>query len=276
MSNIDHIMPQPHVIPILWGHDYAQNPTTVGNIQKMVSDLVTGRFMNVMAQYGVRRGTVNAPIVIDDLNPPETVVYYNKLNTLQDDITPNLIKWIEAGLVPAPQSNADINTLYLILPPPETTLETYDGATDPIGNGVQGFHNEGVTKPGGPPTYFWSIVKTNFNNSGPISSLTWVADGVAPTICHELAEQFVDRNGTYKEIGDPCANNAEQYLGWSIQQFYSVWDGNECVNADEPVSVRSFLKAIGLNPSSGLRALGASPVNVDCIALTMQSFYTPT
>jgi hypothetical protein len=277
MTNLNHIMPKPLVIPILWGHDYAENPGTVSNVQKMISDFVTGPFMNVMVQYGVRRGTVHEAIVIDDENPPKTVVYYDANNNLQDDITKKLVKWIAAGLVPAPQSKTDINTLYLILPPPESTFETYNSTPkqpDPIGNGLQGYHNAGATNPGPPPTYFWGIVKTNFNNSGPLSSLTWVSQGVAPTICHELAEQIVDRNGTYREIGDPCLNNSVQYRGWNIQQFYSVWDGNTCINPDNPVSVRRFLQAIGFDLKNGLRSLGVPTINIDYLALKMQSFET--
>jgi hypothetical protein len=273
MTNIDHVMPQPVVIPIMWGHTYSKNPATVQNVQKMLSDLVTGTYMNVMAQYGVRRGTVHTAIVIDDQSPPQKIVYYNANNVLQDDITQSLVKWINAGLVPAPQSASDVNTLYMIFPPPESTFETYDGASDPIGNGVQGYHNTGVTIVPAPPTYYWAIVKTNFNNSGPVSSLTWVANGVSPNVCHELAEQFVDRNGTYKEIGDPCNNNSAQYRGWSIQQLYSVWAGNACANADAPVSVKRYLKAIGANPH-GLRSLGVSKIDVNYIAVMMTLFET--
>jgi hypothetical protein len=76
-----------------------------------------------------------------------------------------------------------------------------NGASDPIGNGAQAWHNEGVTSPGPPPIYYWAIVN-NFVRK----------------ICHELAEQFVDRNGTFKEIGDPCNNVGDTYRGWSVQK----------------------------------------------------------
>ncbi len=49
-----------------------------------------------------------------------------------------LVSWINAGQVPPPPPSQ--------APPP--------------GNGVQGFHNLGVTKPPAPPTYYWAIVKT--------------------------------------------------------------------------------------------------------------------
>jgi hypothetical protein len=278
MINADHVMAVPRVVPILWGQVYADNPTAVKIISDLLSDLVTGPFMNGMAQYGVRRGTVQAPIVIKDRNPPKNIVYFDVNNRLQDDITKQLNVWIAAGLVPAPPSPNDTNQLYLIIPSPSSAFQTFNGAPsatspgDPTGLGVQGYHNEGVTNPGSPPTIYWAIVQTNFVNSwsnGPISSKNFVSLGVAPTIAHELAEQFVDRNGTYQEIGDKCNNNSVEYRGWSIQQYLSVWDGNGCINGDSPVSVRAFMKAIGRDPSKGLRALDAAKINLSFIATSM-------
>src|ERR1022692_4944690 len=146
MPDLSHVMPNPIVVPILWGHDYVANPTTTQYIEQMINDRVTGPFMNGMAQYGVRRGSVAKPVVIDDTNPPATIVYTNTSNQLVDQITQKLVGWIQQGLVPPPPSSA-LNQMYLIIPPSETTPETYNGAGDPIGNGVQGWHNEGNTKP---------------------------------------------------------------------------------------------------------------------------------
>ena len=173
MPDLSHVMPNPRVVPILWGHDYVAYPTTSKYIEQLVSDLVKGPFMDGLAQYGVRRGSVVTPIIIDDQHPPSTITYYDTNNHLVDQITTQLIAWIHAGLVPAPPSNSDINQVYLIIPPPETTPQTYNGAGDPIGNGIQGWHNEGVTNPSPPPTYYWAIVKTNDCGS-PSTGITFV------------------------------------------------------------------------------------------------------
>jgi hypothetical protein len=58
MPDLSHVMPNPRVIPILWGHGYVANPATTKLIVQMISDLVTGPFMNGMAQYGIGRGSV--------------------------------------------------------------------------------------------------------------------------------------------------------------------------------------------------------------------------
>jgi hypothetical protein len=231
MPDSSHIMPNPIVVPILWGHDYVAYPQTAKLVEQMISDLVTGPFMNGLAQYGIRRGSTAKAVIIDDTNPPATVTYYDRNNELQDDITKALIGWIKAGLVPAPPSNLDINWMYLIIPPSETTPQTYNNAGDPIGNGIQGWHNEGVTNPGPPPTYYWAIVKTNDCGS-PSAGVTFV-NNFAQKVAHELVEQFADRNGTFEELGDPCLNSGDSYRGWQIQKYWSDWD-NGCIRGDQP------------------------------------------
>lgn len=268
MANISHIMPKPLAVPIFWGHDYVANPTTANNLRQMLSDLVTGPFTNGLAQYGVQRGSMTAPIIIDDRNPPSTITYTDSNNQLKDEITKQLIKWINAGTVPPPPSPTDINQLYLIIPPPETTPQLFNSASDPIGNGVQGFHNEGRTNPDPPPTYYWAIVKTN--DVGDPATLAFV-NGIAVKIGHEFVEQCADRNGSFEEIGDPCNNTLVTYRGWTVQQYQSDWD-NGCINGDKPISLKRFLIAIGFDVQhKGLRSLGTSTINIDFIASTMQS-----
>jgi hypothetical protein len=214
------------------------NPATAKAVEQMVSDLVTGPFMNGMAQYGIRRGSVVTPVIINDQNPPATIAYTDSHDNFVDQIAKQLITWIKDGLVPPPLSDSDSNTMYLIIPPSETTPEMYNGAGDPIGNGVQGWHNEGVTNPGPPPTYYWAIVKTN--DCGPPGGGVTFVNSFSQKVAHELAEQFVDRNGTFKEVGDPCLNDPETYRGWQIQKYWSDWD-NGCIDGDQPpLMPRSF------------------------------------
>jgi hypothetical protein len=197
--------------------------------------------MNGLAQYGVRRGSVANPVIIDDTNPPSTIVYTDAQNQFVDQITQKLISWINAKLVPAPTSNSDINTVYLIIPPSETTPENYNGAGDPIGNGIQGWHNEGVTNPGPPPTYYWAIVKTN--DCGPPSGGITFVNNFAQKIAHELVEQLADRTGSFEELGDPCNNDGDTYRGWQVQKYWSDWD-NGCISGYLPPPMpRSFQTA---------------------------------
>ena len=70
---------------------------------------------------------------------------------------------------------------------------------------------------GHPPIYYWAIVKTN--DCGPPSNGITFVNNFSQKVAHELAEQFVDRNGTFKEVGDPCLNDPETYCGWQIQKY---------------------------------------------------------
>jgi len=274
MPNINHIMPKPVLVPIYWGNDYVQNPSVVNSLQQMLQDLVTGPFMNVMAQYGVRRGTVNPAIVIADPNPPSLWTWTDPNKKLVDQMTQQLIAWINAGTVPAPPSPTDVNQLYLFFPPPETKLQIYNNASDPTGNGIQAWHNEGGTNPPAPPYYYWAIVKTN--DVGPITSPGFIS-GVSRKFSHELAEQFVDINGSYEEIGDPCNNSGYTYRGWAVQLLHSDWDTSPsnpcgCVAPDSPISLQKFLTAINFDyKHHGLRTLGTPAIDTDYIALRMQS-----
>lgn len=178
------------------------------------------------------------PVAIDDPNPPSTIVWTNQQDQLVDQITQRLIAWINAKLVPAPTSNSDINTLYVIIPPSQTTPEMYNGSDDPIGNGVQGWHNEGNTNPPPPPTYYWAIVKTN--DCGPPSSGPTFVNNFAAKVAHELVEQLADRTGSFKELGDPCNVVNDTYRGWQIERYWSVWD-NGCISGYLPPRMpRSF------------------------------------
>jgi hypothetical protein len=278
MTNIDHIMPKAVIVPIFWGHDYVANPATANTLGRLLTDLVTGPFLNGLAQYGVQRPSLLAPRIIDDTSPPTTITYTDANNKLTDEITKLLIKWINANLVPAPPSSTDINQLYFIFPPPETTPLKYNGASDPIGNGDQAWHNEGRTDPASPPTYYWAIVKTN--DVGPASDAQNFVNNLAQKVCHELVEQLVDRDGSFEEVGDPCQCRGASYRGWSVQPYWSEWGNADdssawnkhCVNGDSPISLKQFLSEIGFDfKTKGLASLGTSVINIDYIALTMQS-----
>jgi hypothetical protein len=290
MANLDHIMPQPVVAPIFWGDVWVANPAATAALTQLLSDLVTGPYMNGLAQYGVQRGTVAAPITIPDSNPtPNPLIYYDTSNHEQDDITPKLIGWINAGLVPPPPSPTDINQFYFIFPPPGTTgdgktgttFQTYRNSGDVIGNGWQGYHNMGDTNPAPPPTYYWAIVKTNDVTpplDGTPSRAQSFAKGLSHIVSHELVEQLADRNNSFEEIGDPCQYNGDfTYRGWSVQQYVSDWDksasnASGCINGDNPVSLKRFLSAVGFDyTQNGVRQFGASTISLDYIAVTMQS-----
>lgn len=301
MLNIEHIMPNPRVVPIFWGSEYLANPQAKENLIEMVADIATGTIMNGLIQYGVGQATLATPVFIDDANPPATLVYTDDTGALVDDITKKLVQWIDVDhLVPAPSSNDDVNTVYLIVPSIKTIVHFFNGENDKIGNGVQGFHNEGQASVAAPPTYYWAIVKTQdaldpvfvgdlANAEAKDGALDFVggsagvpnggAFGIAQKIYHELAEQFVDRNGTFLEVGDdttrnPCNDTPLTYRRWIVQKYQSVWDGG-CADGRGPISLSAFLHAIGFDFSRGLRGLATNTVSREFIAATMRTQPAP-
>lgn len=143
-----------------------------------------------------------------------------------------------------------------------------------------------MTQPSSPPTYYWAIVKTYATD---LTNSHKFASDLAQIVSHELVEQFVDRNGSFAELGDACQGNPlYSYRGWQVQQFLSAWDSTAtqclnnkncvCINLDGPVSLKRFLTAIGFDfQKNGLSQLGTlsggNPpvININYIASTMQS-----
>jgi hypothetical protein len=157
----------------------------------------------------------------------------------------------------------------MILPPTEATLFIFLNDGDPIGNGVQGFHNTGQSKTPGPQTLYWGFVKTG--DCGDPATPGFV-NCVSQKVCHELVEQCANIDGSWGEVGDhPCSDSTLTYRGLTVHPYYSDW-ANGCQPGDAPVSIRSFLNSIGFDiQDNGLRALNTKVINIAFIATTMQS-----
>ena len=75
---------------------------------------------------------------------------------------------------------------------------------------------------------FWAAIPMP---SAPGLTFKLVADILTPTLCHEMAESFTDRNGNGWvapngcEIGDVCENESADRLGhWRIERYWSDAD----------------------------------------------------
>jgi hypothetical protein len=228
------------------------------------------------AQYGVGRGSVAGPTTVINIPPPAP----DPTNLTRDDIGNQLGNWIRAGIVPAPSFD-EINLLYVILLPTGSTITERPG--------VGGYHtytwfdNDPFVDAA---NLFWAAILTN--SARQTSATTFVND-LAYIISHELCEAFTDRDqegfqaDEGCEIGDICesrdptctsgATTVNYNVGgrtWNVEQYWSNWD-NKCINGDQPVSVKRFLQAIGVNGSTGLRQLGSNVVNVNFVAFRMLS-----
>jgi hypothetical protein len=220
-----HVIGAARVVLICWGRYYQSHPDAVSNAQALVSDLVAGPFVNGLAQYGIDRGSLTATFVIDDPAPPAT---------LDENAARDKIKgWILSGAVqPAPRVNEG-QFLYLLFPPPATTLTLSDGTT-----GFCGYHQH--AKYNGPSVrddLFWAIVSTSGADQ---SSGGAFVRSVSYCVSHEVAETLTNRDGggyfsnaNGCEIGDLCEQNPTfTYRGWQVEQYWSN-NGRHCVNGDQ-------------------------------------------
>ena len=272
-----HIMPNPRVVPIFWGHNYVTNPNDVTAVVQLLSDLVTGPFMNGLVQYGVSRGSVASPITIDT-NPTNPAP-----GTLDEkQALAQIVSWINASTVTPTPSVDETNLLYFLFPPTTTQLTLSDGTT-----GFCGYHQHGkFNNISQNDDLFWAIVNTS---GAPSGTGTRFANSLAFCVSHELAEAFSDRDGhgfisdvvpgtnQTCEIGDICECAAGcpglitfPYRGWSVEQYWSNWDST-CIHGDQPVSLRKFLGAIGFDiKNKGLLSLNTPVINLEYIASRMR------
>src|ERR1051326_5120206 len=93
LANNKHVMRNPRIVPIMWGHHYISNPNVAILATQMISDLVTGPFRNGLAQYGVGRGSVLSPISIDT-NPTMEPTSLDR-----GEIRDVLLSWLLDGTV---------------------------------------------------------------------------------------------------------------------------------------------------------------------------------
>lgn len=280
LANDIHVMRSPRILPILWGNYYVTDPGAVTEVRLLLTDLVTGRFMNGLAQYGVRRGSMLNPITIPVMgNDPQ--------NLRRIDVQNQLTTWIGNGTVSPPAVNEQ-NLLYVIFLPTGSTTA----------NSEYGYHDSArYTTPGGRPprnnNLFFATILTNPLLSPPAADTTTVelfARSLAYIVSHELNEAFTDRDfrgfsvdisctiagKTFTsncEIGDNCeffrgtdiTKFKYGYREWEIEWYWSNWDKN-CIRGDKPVSIKKFLETIGVNGSKGLRQLRTRRINVDYVA----------
>ena len=266
-----HIMPNPKVIVILWGHFYVENSDAKHTVEQLVGDIVSGKFMNGLAQYGVGRGTLADVIVIDtdDSSPAPASLSH-------PDIQNQLAQWLLSGRVaPAPGPD-EKNLLYLVFPPTTTILA-------PPKSGFCGYHAHGSFLTVGVYNLIWATFRTH--KATPTSGDALIRS-IAYCISHEMIEAFTDRDGDgYRtendcEIGDLCEAfgspsgkaTTVSYQGFWVERYWSNWD-HGCIHGDSPVRLSTFLKHVSpiSPPPPGLRWLDMPKIGLDTIAEKMRS-----
>ena len=260
-ANDRHVLRQPVVTPVFWGHFYATTPDAVSETTRLLSDLAGGRFMDGARQYGVSKGSVDSPVVVDVVAPDR------EPTTLSDtDILVQLQDWLDKGTVAPPPAAREKNRLFFIFPPTTADL------TWSKDQSFEGYHEyawspqpKKGTDPG-PYNLFWAVVRTKSASTETSSGLEF-ARSRAYIVSHELIEAATDRDGQgfttpSCEIGDICEAVGQtaccstyDYLGWQAEYYWSNWD-NRCIRGDEPLSLRRLAAILVVQFQRVFRALG--------------------
>jgi hypothetical protein len=240
---------------ILWGRFYADHSDALTYARALCSDIVSGPYLNGLAQYGVGRGSVGGGGNVDDPNPP---------TSLNEDGVRNRIKDLVGGPGGWGERPAidETSLLYVLFLPPETTPTITSGKDD-----FCGYHRS--TKLNDKSQHddvFYAVIRTDKADRTSGESLI---RGVSYCVSHEIAEAVTNRDGRgYQkgpcEIGDLCEwQGNHPYRGWQVEKYWSEWD-HGCVNGENPVSIRGFLAAVGA--PGHLAALNTPVVNIEYIA----------
>jgi len=120
-ANDKHVMRRPNVLPIFWGKRYASNPMSVTLGVQLLTDLVTGAFMNSLAQYGVGVGTISQQVTIGTDPAAQT---WDSFDTKDRD---QLIKWLDDGTIATKPAMNETNLLYCIFLPTNLALVEWKG-----------------------------------------------------------------------------------------------------------------------------------------------------
>jgi len=246
------ILAHVRVMVLCWGRFYEDHSDALANAFALCRDLVNGPYLNGLAQYGVGRGSMAGSGNIDDTNPPAT---------LSEDEARDRIKGF-VDTLPVKPAVDETSLLYVLFPPPQTKPTISSGKDDFCGyHKSTKFHDESRNN-----DLFYALVRTDRADQ---SSGKALIKAVSYCVSHEIAEAVTSRDGRgyHKgacEIGDLCEQTGtHDYRGWQVEQYWSQWD-SACVNGENPVSVRRFLKAVAT--SGSLRALHTPVVNIEYIA----------
>jgi hypothetical protein len=276
-ANSKRVIDTPQIILILWDNVFATNTAAVSSARQLVTDLVTGPFVNGLAQYGVAHGTLLSVAIIDTNVVPAPATW--DISDGKDGV--QLKSWLNGGTVsPAPVQDESLK-VYLIILPTSTQLTNGTNADGTPNTTVAGWHHHTKYNANSKnDDLFWGVVQTRPNTLTTGKEAAFI-NSFAYAVGHELCEAFTnpDGNGYFNgacEIGDLCEADAAgnlltfAYNTWSVEPYWSTWD-NACIHGDASVSLRRFLTAINFDPNANrLGALGTADISLDYIASRMR------
>lgn len=226
--NDGHVMESPQVYAIYWDEYFQREQRereAVDLMNRFFQEILHGRFMRGLRQYGVGRGDfVGHTIVIPDPLPPADLS--------PEYIENQLITWVDKKIVTRAPESDEKNLLYVIFTPNHTVLGD-------AGSCTCGYHRSGrYRNPPKDDNLFWAAVQEwHHENALPRRARDFV-DSCSWCVSHEMVEAFTNRDGrgyhteSGCEIGDmcECAKGSPTQKtpiitagvdGWSVEPY---WD----------------------------------------------------
>jgi hypothetical protein len=180
-----------------WGSPEQGYDQAARDMDLYLSEVVSGRYMDLLANYGAGRGQFVGSTWID--HDPASAVTID-----QNGLISALSSWIDQGVVPVRPGVPDESALlFMIMLPEELTL-AFSGDENLCGFHWWGFYQK---PPLGKANLFFGVVETRGNFDPHVSA------------SHELVEAVTDRDGdgwyaddSGAEIGDACSACGDQVL----------------------------------------------------------------
>jgi len=193
--NDGHVMESPQVSVVYWDAYFQGEPGAVDLMNTFFTDILGGRFMRGLRQYGVGAGKLLGHQTIVPAQPPPA-------SMSREDIENQLIEWIDQEVVPAPTPD-ERNLLYVIFTPNHTTFGD-------VGYCTCGYHQSGRYRLPTNDNLFWAAIQEwHHGDKLPADPRDFV-DSCSWCVSHEMVEAFTNRDGrgyhteTGCEIGDIC------------------------------------------------------------------------
>lgn len=192
LKNDGHVMASPQVYAIYWD-DYFQQEQREGEavdlMNRFFKEILRGRFMRGLEQYGVGRGDFVGHKIIPEPRPPATLS--------PDDIEKQLKEWIDKKIITRAPESEEKNLLYVIFTPNHTLFDA--------GYCTCGYHEHGrYGTTSGDDNLFWAAIQEwHHHNRLPYTPRGFV-DSCSWCVSHEMVEAFTNRDGRGYQTKDGC------------------------------------------------------------------------
>jgi hypothetical protein len=194
-----HVMPNPKIVLIYWDQYFTDTPDAVTSMDQFVSDMATGNHWPGLGQYGVGSASLQGHVVIDMKTYPTPNTSNPGKSFSESQMQTQLITWLDDKVVSPKPAGDELNLIYLIIAPSDTTLSNGNLTSASF----CGYHDHGqysatTTR----DNLIWGTV-TGYTKAKTGQAFV---DSISFCVSHELTEAFPnpDGNGFYNQVDVRC------------------------------------------------------------------------